>query len=123
VVQPRATKLIAQVASLRETAGKVPEISSLGRTSGSDADKFSEKNEDFDEKKGDVIFESPIAEYQRPSYGNHPDAKETEAIHHPADKDDILTHSIHVEDDPTLNSITFRTLFLGTFLLSHDWGS
>lgn len=31
----------------------------------------------------------------------------------PAEKDDILTHTMHVEDDPSLNSLTFRTFFLG----------
>lgn len=36
-----------------------------------------------------------------------------EAIHHPANKQDILTHTIHVEDDPTIPAITFRTWFLG----------
>lgn len=36
-------------------------------------------------------------------------------IHHPANKDDILTHTIHVEDDPTLPALTFRTWFLGMY--------
>lgn len=36
-----------------------------------------------------------------------------EMIHHPANKDDILTHTLHVQDDPTLNCFTFRTWFLG----------
>jgi hypothetical protein len=36
-----------------------------------------------------------------------------EVIHHPANKDDVLTHTIHVQDDPTLNALTFRTWFLG----------
>lgn len=31
----------------------------------------------------------------------------------PANKDDILTHTIHVEDDTSLNALTFRTWFLG----------
>jgi hypothetical protein len=91
------------------------EISSLGTTSGSDAGRLSEKNEGFNEKNGEVVFESSMAEDQLPPYRNHPDAEETEAIHHPANKDDILTHTIHVEDDPTLNAITFRTIFLGKF--------
>ena len=91
------------------------EISSLGTTSGSDAGRLSEKKGDFDEKNGEVVFESSVAEDQLPPYRDHSDAEETEAIHHPADKDDILTHTIHVEDDPTLNAITFRTIFLGKF--------
>ncbi len=91
------------------------EISSLGTTSGSNAGRLSEKKEGFDEKNGEVMFESSMAEDQLPPYRDHPDAEETEAIHHPADKDDILTHTIHVEDDPTLNAITFRTIFLGKF--------
>ncbi|PMD19683.1 peptide transporter MTD1 [Hyaloscypha hepaticicola] len=57
-----------------------------------------------------------MPEDQLPPYRDHSDAEETEAIHHPADKDDILTHTIHIEDDPTLNAITFRTIFLGTGL-------
>lgn len=35
-------------------------------------------------------------------------------IHHPANQDDILTQTLHVQDDPTLNCFTFRTWFLGT---------
>lgn len=34
-------------------------------------------------------------------------------IHHPATKDDILTRTIHLDDDPTLVALTFRTWFLG----------
>lgn len=41
-----------------------------------------------------------------------------EIIHHPANQDDILTHTIHVQDDPTLNWFTFRTWFLGKKLTS-----
>jgi hypothetical protein len=95
-------------------AYKGQEISSLGSTSGSDAGRLSEKKEGFDEKNGDVVFESSMAEDQLPPYRDLRDSEETEAIHHPADKDDILTHTIHVED-PTLNAITFRTIFLGKF--------
>jgi hypothetical protein len=100
------------MASHRGLTGEVNEISSLGTTSSSDGKKRSEKNEEFDEKNREVVFEAPVGE-DLPPYRDHPDAEETEAIHHPADKDDILTHTIHVEDDPTLNAITFRTLFLG----------
>ena len=42
-------------------------------------------------------------------------------VNHPAGKDDILRHTIHVEDDPTLKALTFRTWFVGmcnTFLPS-----
>lgn len=38
---------------------------------------------------------------------------EIEEIHKPAGKDDILTHTLHVQDDPTLSALTFRTAFLG----------
>jgi len=37
-----------------------------------------------------------------------------EKIHHAASKLDILTHSIHVVDDPSLPALTFRTWFIGT---------
>jgi len=103
------------MASLRGSAGDAQEISSFGTTSGSDAGRLSEKKDPYNEKKGDVVFEAPVAEDQLPPYKDHPDAEETEAIHHPADKDDILTHTIHVEDDPSLNAITFRSIFLGMF--------
>lgn len=36
-----------------------------------------------------------------------------EAVHHPANTEDILTHTLHLEDDPSLNALTFRTWFLG----------
>jgi hypothetical protein len=48
---------------------------------------------------------------------DHPGAGGAGAIHHPADQDNILTHSIHVEDDTTLNAIPFQTLFLAMFLV------
>jgi len=80
---------------------------------GSDLGKASEKNGGFDdEKKGAVIFEAPVGD-QLPPYTDHPDIAEADSIHHPADKDDILTHTIHFKDDPTLNAVTFRTIFLG----------
>jgi hypothetical protein len=34
-------------------------------------------------------------------------------INRPANKDDVLTHTIHLEDDINLNALTFRTFFLG----------
>jgi hypothetical protein len=46
-----------------------------------------------------------------PSYD--PETTVDEVIHHPANKDDILTHTIHLEDDPTIPALTFRTWFLG----------
>jgi hypothetical protein len=120
VAQARVTITIGKMAPLRGYAGEAQEISSLGTASGFDAGRRPEKNSDFDEKNGDVVLEAPVAEDQLPPYRDHPDAEEAEAIHHPADKDDILTHTIHVEDDPTLNAITFRTLFLGMPLPSKE---
>ena len=38
---------------------------------------------------------------------------ENESIHKPADQNDILTRTLHVQDDPTMNCFTFRTWFLG----------
>ncbi len=91
------------MASLRSSAGEVVEAAS--RTSGSDA-----KTENgTDEKKGAIVFEA--TDDQLPSYV---DVEGQEgSIHHPADEDDILTKTLHVEDDPTLNALTFRTWFLG----------
>lgn len=40
-------------------------------------------------------------------------------IHHPANQDDVLTHTIHLDDDPALVAITFRTLFIGTYFTIH----
>jgi len=45
------------------------------------------------------------------------DEEEEVDIHHPANQDDILTQTLHVQDDPTLNCFTFRTWFLGPSLL------
>lgn len=36
-----------------------------------------------------------------------------EILHHEATKTDVLTHTMHVEDDPTVPAITFRSIFLG----------
>lgn len=52
-----------------------------------------------------------------PNYAADVESTTDEAIHHPANKDDILTRTIHLEDDPTLNALTFRTWFLGMWLL------
>jgi hypothetical protein len=68
------------MASLRGAAGEAHEISSLGTTPGSDTGRRSEKNTDFDEKNGGVVFEASIAEDQLPTYRDHADAEETEAI-------------------------------------------
>lgn len=37
-------------------------------------------------------------------------------LHHPANQTDVLTHTIHLEDDPSLPAITFRSLLLGVGL-------
>ena len=34
-------------------------------------------------------------------------------LHHPANVDDVLANTIHLEDDPSLRSITVRSIFLG----------
>lgn len=34
-------------------------------------------------------------------------------LHKPATAFDVLTHTIHLNDDPTLSAITFRSLVLG----------
>ena len=99
------------MATHRVSSGDAVEIPDpiIGTTSGSDANSSSEKkNVDFDEKKGSgsVVEESNLPAYADVEGGE-------DSIHHPADKDDILTHTIHVEDDPTMNALTFRTWFLG----------
>ena len=40
-------------------------------------------------------------------------ASSADEISHPADKDDILHHTIHLDDDPNEPALTFRTWFLG----------
>lgn len=34
----------------------------------------------------------------------------------PADTSDVITHAIHLADDPSLQAITFRSMFLGEWL-------
>lgn len=38
---------------------------------------------------------------------------DSDVISHPASKDDVLRHTLHLEDDPSLPAITFRSVFLG----------
>ena len=101
------------MSSHRFSTGDVVERvdSNVGTTSGSDANSSSEKKDvDFGEKTGSTVQEI-VEDISPPTYADI-EAGEDE-IHHPADKDDILTHTIHVEDDPTQIALTFRTWFLG----------
>ncbi|KAJ5738648.1 hypothetical protein N7493_001803 [Penicillium malachiteum] len=87
------------MADVKTSALPEEEVSSLGESPDVNV---------VDEKKVpvDVTTNSP----QDVEEGNDFDE---DIIHHPADQDDILTHTIHVQDDPTLNCFTFRTWFLG----------
>jgi hypothetical protein len=116
------------MASQRFSSGDAVEKSEpvVGTTSGSDA------NSSTDNKDADIIGEKTEPPLQETGDKKEPFVQETkegntlpvyadleageEHIHHPADKDDILTHTIHVEDDPTLSALTFRTWFLGMSL-------
>jgi hypothetical protein len=107
--------------SHRSSTGDVVEIteSNQGISSGSDANSSSEKRDlEFSEKTGPLVQED-VKEDGFPSYEDVEAGEEV--IHHPANKDDILTHTIHVEDDPTQNALTFRTWFLGMFCLPYNW--
>ena len=41
------------------------------------------------------------------------DTEKDTLLHHPANNDDVLANTIHLEDDPSLQSITLRSVFLG----------
>lgn len=90
-----------------------PADSNVGTTSGSDANSTLEKKAvDVSEKTAPGVQETVDGKViDLPAYADVEAGEDK--IHHPAEKDDILTHTIHVEDDPTLNALTFRTLFLG----------
>jgi hypothetical protein len=109
------------MASHRFPTGDGVEISesNQGMTSGSDANSSSEKRDvDFGEKTGPIVQE----DLKENGFQTYSDVEAgEEVIHHPANKDDILTHTIHVEDDPTQNALTFRTWFLGMFWLPYNW--
>lgn len=101
------------MATHRVSTGDVAEMndSNIGTTSGSDAQSASEKKGlEVNEKAGSLVHEDE----KNGGFAGYEDVEPGEdIIHHPAEKDDILTHTIHVEDDPTLNALTFRTFFLG----------
>jgi hypothetical protein len=90
-----------------------PTDSNFGTTSGSDANSTLEKKVvDISEKTAPGVQETADGKViDLPTYADVEAGEDK--IHHPAEKDDILTHTIHVEDDPTLNALTFRTFFLG----------
>ena len=69
----------------------------------------------YGDEKAPEFTEKPSTPTSDPSNDNGLPAYdiEGEVIHHPADTGDILTHTIHVDDDPTIPSLTFRTFFLG----------
>lgn len=44
------------------------------------------------------------------------DLTKEETLYRPAEAGDVLTHTIHVTDDPSLPAVTFRSIFLGISL-------
>lgn len=46
----------------------------------------------------------------------HAGTLKDESLHHPASTDDVLTHTIHLEDDQSLQSVTIRSMFLGKLI-------
>ena len=85
-----------------------------GRGSGQDSYPDEKKMATFGSKSEELQDDAFPPNYT-PDIDHTTDIEHTtdEAIHHPANKDDILTHTIHLDDDPTLSPITFRTWFLG----------
>jgi hypothetical protein len=102
-----------EMSSHRVSTGDALEISNsnVGTTSGSDANSSSEKRDvDFGEKSGSIVQENRRENIQL-AYSDIEAGEDV--INHPAEKDDILRHTIHVEDDPSKTALTFRTWFLG----------
>lgn len=85
---------------------------STGIEAGSSSSNSSHKMP-FENTKSGVQVETGSVREVSDSDGDVESAGGDEIIHHPADKQDILTHTIHVEDDPTIPALTFRTWFLG----------
>lgn len=118
--QPRRTSFPAMASQNQVTHGVSSmndEAPNTGVTSGSQS---SDAHESLSQRKGasgdleKTGFEEAVTGQNelRPSNTYDIESGE-EVIDHAANKDDILTHTIHVDDDPTLNALTFRTFFLG----------
>ncbi len=58
-----------------------------------------------DEKKENI---EPVA------VENVEDIEDEPMLSKPATSFDVLIHTIHLHDDPTLNAITFRSMLIGT---------
>lgn len=65
----------------------------------------------YTENEHDVDRVQPMRDFE---LGEEISKEDT--LHRPADAGDVLTHSIHVTDDPSLRAITFRSMFLGACL-------
>lgn len=96
------------MATARHGRDETTKTTDVGITSGFDANSNSDKA--VDEKDASLQRVTTLQE----GLVTVPDIESgSEIIKKPADNDDILTHTIHVEDDPSLNPVTFRTFFLG----------
>ena len=95
----------------RETGQVIHTREHLGTRSRTDANSLRKKEGYEDGEKAVSIRK---LESGPPPYGVDPDTGD-DLIVGPADKDDILTHTIHVEDNPATPALTFRTWFLGEY--------
>lgn len=86
---------------------------STGIEAGSSSGGSSSHKLPFESAKPGVQLETGSVREISDSDAGADSADGDEAIHHPANKQDILTHTIHVEDDPSIPTLTFRTWFLG----------
>lgn len=75
----------------------------------------SNHSRDVKEKEADTYFN----EKDMPAYT---DVENQEEEMHLDTAADIVTHVIHLDDDPTINPWTFRMFFLGTVALSRNLG-
>ena len=69
------------------------------------------------EMKNVGVAAEPVTDEAAPPYADVEETNKDEGdIHHPAEQDDILTHTIHVDDDPTQQAITVRSVTLGMLM-------
>lgn len=105
------------MSSKKQPTGHVVELPSIGMGSGSDASSSKDNKNMLDNGDKKTSLSEGIRERFAPAYADIESVEPGEdVITHEANQDDILTHTIHVEDDPSTPALTFRTWFLGIAL-------
>ena len=97
----------------RRNAASLTEPKDIGGSSGIDDGIGATEKNGFGDLEGSSINVKSTPTSEEAGLPAYIIENGRDAVHHPANTEDILTHTIHLEDDSSLNGLTFRTCFLG----------